>query len=235
MTPPRSDRSFVQGPDAEFGAMLARAAEKGAKRALVDVSTDRQIADALSIVCARTGEQPCGQLSRETLVRVLYELTGMSVNSDHSPPLDRQPCLAGENRGATEQKNMRENIMQDVTMRITLAAMFVFAGAGLAAAQATLSIPLKPGTSDSVQSQIYACDGGDPFPVQYVNAGDNALAILPVDGEERIFVNVVSASGAKYVSGAHVWWSKGESATLENEMEQQGIQNCSSQDPAATN
>ncbi len=40
MTPPRSDQSFVRMPDAEFEAMLARAAEKGAKRALADVGLD---------------------------------------------------------------------------------------------------------------------------------------------------------------------------------------------------
>ena len=40
MTPPRSDQGFVRIPDAEFEAMLARAAEKGAKRALADVGLD---------------------------------------------------------------------------------------------------------------------------------------------------------------------------------------------------
>ncbi len=40
MTPPRSDQGFVRMPDAEFEAMLARAAEKGAKRALADVGLD---------------------------------------------------------------------------------------------------------------------------------------------------------------------------------------------------
>jgi len=29
---------------------------------------------------------------------------------------------------------------------------------------------------------------------------------------------VVSASGAKYVSGAHVWWTKGDTATFLNEL-----------------
>lgn len=123
--------------------------------------------------------------------------------------------------------------MPDLTIRVSLSALFALAGAGMAAAQATLSIPLKPGTSDSVLSQAYSCGGEDPFPVQYVNAGGNALAILPVDGEERIFVNVIAASGAKYVSGAHVWWSKGDSATLENVMEQD-IRNCRSRDSLAT-
>ena len=40
MTPPRSDQGFVRMPDAEFEAMLARSAEKGAKRALADVGLD---------------------------------------------------------------------------------------------------------------------------------------------------------------------------------------------------
>lgn len=40
MTPPRSDQVFVRMPDAEFEAMLARAAEEGAKRALADVGLD---------------------------------------------------------------------------------------------------------------------------------------------------------------------------------------------------
>ncbi|WEF25439.1 DUF6127 family protein [Paracoccus sp. S3-43] len=39
MTPPRSD-GFVRMPDAEFEAILTRAAEEGAKRALADVGLD---------------------------------------------------------------------------------------------------------------------------------------------------------------------------------------------------
>ncbi len=115
-------------------------------------------------------------------------------------------------------------------MHISLLAIAMVASAGAASAQATLSIPLAIGTADSVLSQTYACGDAEAFDVQYVNAGANALAILPVDGEERIFVNVVSASGAKYVSGAYVWWTKGDTATLENEMTQGSLQDCKSQD-----
>ncbi|SLN73065.1 hypothetical protein ROE7235_03378 [Roseibaca ekhonensis] len=39
MTPPQYE-GFVRMPDAEFEAILARAAEKGAKRALADVGLD---------------------------------------------------------------------------------------------------------------------------------------------------------------------------------------------------
>ena len=39
MTPPRSE-GYVRMPDAEFEAILTRAAEEGAKRALADVGLD---------------------------------------------------------------------------------------------------------------------------------------------------------------------------------------------------
>ncbi|MBB5223411.1 hypothetical protein HNP73_003358 [Amaricoccus macauensis] len=39
MTPPRSE-GFVRIPDAEFEAILTRAAEEGAKRSLADVGLD---------------------------------------------------------------------------------------------------------------------------------------------------------------------------------------------------
>lgn len=114
-------------------------------------------------------------------------------------------------------------------MRISLLAPALLATTGAAAAQATLSIPLKAGAGDSVLSQTYSCGDGEAFSVQYVNAGPNSLAIFPIDGEERIFVNVVSASGAKYVSGAHVWWTKGDTATLENEIGAGSMADCHAQ------
>ena len=117
-------------------------------------------------------------------------------------------------------------------MRIGLFLIAMFATTGAASAQATLSIPLDAGTADSVTSQTYSCGAGEEFAVQYINSGANALAIFPIDGQERIFVNVVSGSGAKYASGAHVWWTKGNDATLENELEEGSIQNCQSQDAA---
>ena len=43
-----------------------------------------------------------------------------------------------------------------------------------------------------------------------------AALALSVDGQDVVFVNVVSASGAKYVSGVHEWWNKGADASLHN-------------------
>ncbi len=65
----------------------------------------------------------------------------------------------------------------------------------------------------------YSCDGHDePLTVEYINAHPIFLAIVPVEGESLIFVNVVSASGARYASGQYVWWTRGNDAELHDEM-----------------
>lgn len=65
------------------------------------------------------------------------------------------------------------------------------------------------------RSVDYTCDDGRTFSVQYLNKGDNHLAVVPVsDRASLVFSNVLSASGAKYAAGQYVWWTKGEEATL---------------------
>lgn len=60
----------------------------------------------------------------------------------------------------------------------------------------------------------YECDGLEPFAVDYINAHPNFLAIVPIDGQRLIFVSTISASGVRYVSGQHEWWTDGGDATL---------------------
>lgn len=48
-----------------------------------------------------------------------------------------------------------------------------------------------------------------PFTVEYVNAGENRIAVLPVHGKPLIFANVISASGARYAAGRYIWWDAG--------------------------
>ncbi|SDG25047.1 MliC family protein [Pelagibacterium luteolum] len=61
----------------------------------------------------------------------------------------------------------------------------------------------------------YTCDGiDDLLTVEYINAHPIFLGIVPVDGESLVFVNVISASGARYVSGQYEWWTQGNNATL---------------------
>lgn len=74
------------------------------------------------------------------------------------------------------------------------------------------------GADATLTSTDYTCDKGGPMQVRYINSSHNNLAIVPVDGVERIFVNVMSGSGARYVSGQFEWWTKGNSATLRDEM-----------------
>ncbi|WP_289069363.1 MliC family protein [Aliiroseovarius sediminis] len=81
--------------------------------------------------------------------------------------------------------------------------------------------------------QSYSCNDGTQHAVQCVNTGANTLAIVPVDGQDRMVVAVVSASGAQYVSGVHVWWSKGDTATLKNTLETTEIEECQVRGAAA--
>ncbi|PZO67884.1 MAG: lysozyme inhibitor [Paracoccus denitrificans] len=91
------------------------------------------------------------------------------------------------------------------------------------APQITLTLPLDGAT---VTSQTFKCGEGQPFPVQYINAGANMLALLPVDGDQRIFTNVIAASGARYTSGQYEWWTKGDTATLTDAMDADHPQDC---------
>jgi membrane-bound inhibitor of C-type lysozyme len=49
-----------------------------------------------------------------------------------------------------------------------------------------------------------------PFTVEYLNAGENHLAVLPVHGQALIFANVIAASGARYAAGRYIWWDAGD-------------------------
>jgi len=101
-------------------------------------------------------------------------------------------------------------------LRTTLiAASLALASPAIAAVGLDVGITL---TGDvQIQTVIYGC--GEALPeltVKYVNAVPNFLAIIPIEGVDHLFVNVISASGAKYVSGEFEWWNKGSDATLHN-------------------
>lgn len=72
MTPPRSEQGFVRMPDDEFEAILARAAEAGAKRALADVGLEGEEA-ALDIRDLRS-LLDCIRFVRRTAVQTTVRL-----------------------------------------------------------------------------------------------------------------------------------------------------------------
>lgn len=61
----------------------------------------------------------------------------------------------------------------------------------------------------------YSCQETD-VQVQYFFVGDTAAAMVPIQGEKTLFVSILAGSGVKYVSGPYVWWSKGNTAFLED-------------------
>lgn len=87
-----------------------------------------------------------------------------------------------------------------------------------AAADVTFSTGVGVTGDAEIKTVKYDCEHHDPITVQYLNSAPNFLALVPVevDGDLKtlLFVNVISGSGAKYVSGRYEWWSKGNDATL---------------------
>ena len=76
-----------------------------------------------------------------------------------------------------------------------------------------LVVPLQGDAERKVVT--YACEGAEnPFPVEYINAAPNFLAIVPVGGARLVFAGVLSADGARYVAGPFEWWSHGSEATF---------------------
>ena len=99
-------------------------------------------------------------------------------------------------------------------MRLLLAAAALTTLASPAFAEVTVGLGVSITGDAEVKSAKYDCTGHDPFIVQYVNAAPNFLALIPIDGQTMVFVNTISASGAKYEAGQYVWWNKGTDATL---------------------
>jgi membrane-bound inhibitor of C-type lysozyme len=94
----------------------------------------------------------------------------------------------------------------------TLAAVL-----GMAAPDSAVSLELVLRLTGNAERRVvtYQCEGVDqPFPVTYINAEPNFLAIMAVEGKEVILVTVVSADGARYVSGPIEWWTRGQDATF---------------------
>ena len=98
---------------------------------------------------------------------------------------------------------------------IALAPLLLAAAPALAAVDLNVGINLSGDVQ--IVTAVYGCgEGTEPLTVKYINAEPNFFAIVPIEGEDVVFVNVVSASGAKYVSGVWEWWNKGADASLHN-------------------
>lgn len=95
---------------------------------------------------------------------------------------------------------------------ISLALCFALVAPQAGATEFSLNLSLS-GDVQTITAN-YDCGTETPLTVTYLNAAPNFLALIPVDGEEIVFVNTLAASGAKYEAGKYVWWNKGADATL---------------------
>jgi len=83
-----------------------------------------------------------------------------------------------------------------------------------ALAEVELNVGINLSGDVQIQTATYGCGTDEPLTVRYINAVPNFFAIVPIGGRDIVFVNVIAASGAKYVSGQFEWWNKGAEATL---------------------
>lgn len=97
--------------------------------------------------------------------------------------------------------------------RYALAALAVLGVSSPGSAtESTVSIALSFSGDAERKLVRYECEGLQPFAVEYLNAAPNFLALMPVGEEIVVMTTVMAASGAKYVAGNFVWWTKGAEA-----------------------
>ena len=67
----------------------------------------------------------------------------------------------------------------------------------------------------STHTHHYVCRDGKTLDVTYMNTKNGqSFALLSVDARTLLFVNVLSASGAKYAADHFTWWTRGPTGTL---------------------
>lgn len=106
---------------------------------------------------------------------------------------------------------------------LLLAATLAFAALPAGAVETSMQLVLELEGNAQRDVATYTCEGiEEPMVVEYINAHPIFLAIVPVEGENLIFVNVIAASGARYVSGQYEWWSRGNEAQFTDAMDVEG-------------
>jgi membrane-bound inhibitor of C-type lysozyme len=97
-------------------------------------------------------------------------------------------------------------------MRAAASLTLCLCGSPALAADVTISLSGATPIERTIVS--YFCQGLGPVQVEYINVPPNALAVVPVNGDQLIFANVLSGSGARYAAGPYIWWTKGNGALL---------------------
>lgn len=104
--------------------------------------------------------------------------------------------------------------------RKTRAAIGVAALCAAAGAAHAARLTVEEIDADARETVAYRCaNAPKPVRVSYWRAGNGqSFALVPVNGVRLLFVDTVSASGARYQAGRYVWWTKGRDANLYDEI-----------------
>jgi membrane-bound inhibitor of C-type lysozyme len=107
-------------------------------------------------------------------------------------------------------------------IRITFAAGLLagVAGIGLVPAAHAAQLTVEEIDTDARTVSTYQC-ANRPKPVRvayWLARNGQSFALVPVDGKPMLFVDTVSASGARYQAGRYVWWTKGRTGNLRDEI-----------------
>lgn len=85
----------------------------------------------------------------------------------------------------------------------------------VAPAAAAGSFHLSDIQAKNGRTSKYTCSTGRILQVTYWNAANGqSFALVPVNGQQMLFVDTLSASGVKYQAGSYTWWTKGPRADL---------------------
>ncbi|WP_186134268.1 MliC family protein [Burkholderia gladioli] len=103
--------------------------------------------------------------------------------------------------------------------RIIFAAGLLVGLGGISAAQAA-QLTVEEIDTDARSFTRYQCaNQARPVRVAYWLARNGqSFALVPVNGQPMLFVDTLSASGARYQAGRYTWWTKGPAATLSDEI-----------------
>jgi len=102
-------------------------------------------------------------------------------------------------------------------MRSPLVALLLLSGTAAASAT-TVTIDLPGEETPQTEKVSYAC-GDKTVAATYINTTGNQFAVLELGDATVVVVTVMSGSGARYVGQHYEWWTKGDTATLTDLMQ----------------
>jgi len=109
-----------------------------------------------------------------------------------------------------------------VTQSMKTGLLFILGALALSSAcraAPAAPLPLTEIQTTSRQTNQYTCATGKIFEVTYWNtANGQSFALVPVKGQQLLFVNTMAASGVRYQAGSYIWWTKGPRADLYDAM-----------------